>query len=237
VARYYLRRAIDTQSGLLAESLLAGAGTGLFLAGLALVVCWLARGTRSYRTSLLVLVAVAWAIPGPIVGIGLKRAIFLACSWTNSPAVAVALYYGPSPLPLCWAYALRFFPYAVALLWPVVRMLPQELLDSAELDGASPGQRLWYLVVPLTWLVGIRAGLAVAILSLGELSTSKLVETPGSYTFTHEVFNQMHYGVGNDLAALCLLAVAAAVIGAAGVLGLGWLVRRRARGWVGLPGI
>ena len=48
-------------------------------------------------------------------------------------------------------------------------------------------------------------GLAVAVLSLGELSAGKLVETPGSETFAHWVFDRMHYGVTNRLAAMCLV--------------------------------
>ena len=52
------------------------------------------------------------------------------------------------------------------------------------------------------------AVLAVTALSIGELSASKLVETPGGQTLAHEVFTQMHYGVTNHLAAMCLLLLA-----------------------------
>ena len=44
--------------------------------------------------------------------------------------------------------------------------------------------------------------------SLGELSASKLVATPGGETFAHEVFTRMHYGVNSQLAAMCLLLLA-----------------------------
>jgi ABC-type spermidine/putrescine transport system permease subunit II len=54
---------------------------------------------------------------------------------------------------------------------------------------------------------------AVAVLSLGELGAGKLVETPGSQTFAHEVFTQMHYGVTNDLAALCLVLLTVVIVG------------------------
>src|SRR5205807_1242655 len=102
----------------------------------------------------------------------------------------------------------------VAVLWPVVRLLPRELLEAARVDGARPHQELWYLIVPLTAPVCLRAALAVAILSLGELGAGKLVATPGSQTFAHEVFTQMHYGVTNDLAALCLVLLGVVVLGA-----------------------
>jgi hypothetical protein len=50
---------------------------------------------------------------------------------------------------------------------------------------------------------------------LGEVSASKLVSTPGASTFAHETFRQLHYTVGNDLAARCLLLLAAVVLLAA----------------------
>jgi ABC-type Fe3+ transport system permease subunit len=177
--------------------------------------------------------ALAWVLPAPIIGIGLNKMIQLLCDTTNSRPVAVALYYGPSPLPVLWAYLLRFFPFVVALLWPVVRLLPAELHDSAVVDGAGAGQRFWHVVLPLTWVAGARAGLAAAILCLGELSASKLVETPGSYTFAHEIFTQMHYGVGNNLAALCLLLLIAVTVAACGLMGLNRIVGRRLRHWTG----
>jgi ABC-type spermidine/putrescine transport system permease subunit II len=69
----------------------------------------------------------------------------------------------------------------------------------------------------------------VLVLSLGELGASKLVETPGSMTFAHMVFVMMHTGVGNDLAALCLLLLAAVAAAGTLVAASGWLVRRFAR--------
>jgi iron(III) transport system permease protein len=156
------------------------------------------------RQILLGVVVTAWVIPGPVVGIGLKESINWLMDLTHSQGLADALYYGYSPLPLLWAYLLRFFPAAMALLWPVVRLLPSELIEAARVDGASPSQEFSRVVWPLTRLPWLTAGLAVAVLALGELSASKLVETPGSQTFAHEVFTQMHYGVTNDLAALCL---------------------------------
>jgi ABC-type Fe3+ transport system permease subunit len=213
VAASFLGRAVRVRGGLVAESLLLAAAAGLLTASVGLVVCWLALGTRWFRAGVLLLIAAAWALPGPVLGFGLKEAIKLVLDVTGSDAVADILYIGPSPVPVLWAYLLRFFPYAVAILWPVVRLMPQELRDAARVDGASPAQELWYLVVPLTAPAWVRAGLAVGVLSLGELSAGKMVETPGSITFAHEVFTQMHYGVTNDLAALCLLLLGAVVVG------------------------
>jgi ABC-type Fe3+ transport system permease subunit len=90
-------------------------------------------------------------------------------------------------------------------------------------------QEFCRLVVPLTAAAWVRAALAVAILSLGELSAGKLVETPGAQTFAHEVFNQMHYSVTNNVAALCLVLLVIVVLGGSVWAGLGWLLRGKPR--------
>jgi iron(III) transport system permease protein len=213
VASDHLSRAFQVRGGLVAESLLLAAAAGVLTTSLGLLACWLALATRWFRAGLLLLIAAAWALPGPVLGLGLKDAVSRLLDVTRSDTLATVLYYGPSPVPVLWAYLLRFFPYAVAMLWPVVRLLPQELRDAARVDGAGPARELWHLVLPLTAPACVRAGLAVAILSLGELSAGKLVETPGSQTFAHEVFTQMHYGVTNDLAALCLLLLREVAVG------------------------
>jgi ABC-type spermidine/putrescine transport system permease subunit II len=72
----------------------------------------------------------------------------------------------------------------------------------------------------------VQTCVGVAVLSLGEVSASKLVETPGSQSFAHDLFNQMHYGVQSRLAALCLvLLLAVTAGGAAFALASAWLRR------------
>jgi len=214
VAASHLANVFRVRSGMVFQSCLLAALSGVATAGLGLVVSWLALGSRWFHALGLGLMAMVWAFPGPLIGIGLKQTIALIMDWIPAYPVAAALYYGPSPLPALWAHMMRFFPCAVAVLWPVVRLLPPELHDAARVDGARPHQELWYLILPLTAAVCVRAGLAVAILSLGELGAGKLVATPGSQTFAHEVFTQMHYGVTNDLAALCLVLLTMVGLGA-----------------------
>jgi ABC-type Fe3+ transport system permease subunit len=91
------------------------------------------------------------------------------------------------------------------------------LRDAARVDGAGPWQELRHLIWPLAAGPCLRAGLAVAVLAMGELGASKLVETPGSQTFAHEVFNLMHYGITADVAALCLLLLAVVALGGTAV--------------------
>jgi iron(III) transport system permease protein len=210
---YLVRACRPAERRLLVDSLLLAAGSGVLVAAAGLLACWAARGARWFRGGVLVLMAVAWAMPGPLIGLGLKAIIRGLLDLTDSHWLAHVLYHGPSPLPLLWVDAIRFFPCAVAVLWPVVRLMPVELSDAARVDGATPGQELRHVVWPLTAGVFMQAALAVAVLSLGELSAGKLVATPGMPGYATEIFTQMHYGVTNELAARCVLLLAVVALG------------------------
>jgi iron(III) transport system permease protein len=221
VAYRHLNIVWQAEHRLLLDSLLLAAASGVACAALALVVCWAAVGTRGFRAGILLLMAAAWAVPGPVIGLGLKDTIAVLLKGTNSDLLARALWYGPSPLPLLWADLIRFFPCAVAVLWPVVRLVPPELRDAARVDGATPWQELRHVVWPRAAGAFATAALAAAVLSLGELSAGKLVSTPGLPSYAEVVFTQMHYGVTNDLAARCLLLLASVTLGGAAVAAVG----------------
>jgi iron(III) transport system permease protein len=220
--RYLLLACKPPDGRMLRDSLLLAAGAGAFVAALALVTCWAARESRWFRDGVLVLMAAAWAMPGPLLGLGLKSTIAQLLDLTDSPRLAEVLYHGPSALPLLWVDIIRFFPFAVALLWPMVRLIPSELIDAARVDGATPARELRYVVWPLLRAVFARAALAVAVLSLGELSAGKLVATPGMPSYATDIFTQMHYGVTNELAARCVLLLIFVAAGGAGVALKGW---------------
>jgi iron(III) transport system permease protein len=219
-AWHFLRPAVRAHGGLIAGSLITAAIAGLLASALGLVACWLARESWSVRVILAATVALAWATPGPVVGAGLKSAIGrlvdLESHFVDRGPFWLFLYNGPSAAPVIWADMIRFFPCAVALLWPAVRLVPSTLTDSARVDGAGPGDELRCAVWPLSATAFGRAVVAVGVLALGELSASKLVATPGEHmfgaTFAHVVWARMHYGVANQLAAMCLLLLVAAVI-------------------------
>src|SRR5215469_4248506 len=99
--------------------------------------------------------------------------------------------------------------------------MPTELADAARVDGATPLRELRGVVWPMLSAGFARAALAVAVLSLGEVSAGKLVATPGLPSYTTDIFTQMHYGVTNELAARCVLLLLLAAAGAAGVALMG----------------
>ena len=196
---------LQAETRLLGKDLLAtlvtALVTGILIACFALVGCWLARDCRWFRWLLLGILTWAWVMPGPVVGIGLHDTIL----WLPEGPWKALLYHGPSPAPLMWVQILRVLPIAVVFLWPVVRMIPSELFEEARLHGAGALGEFTHIVWPMTRRAALITALASVALCLGEVAASARVETPGWESFTKLVFDRMHYGVDNNLAALCVL--------------------------------
>jgi iron(III) transport system permease protein len=222
---------------LVRESLLTAFVSAAFIATVALTLCWLALDAPRFRRALFILIAVAWSLPGPIVGIGLKETIMKLVVWLPLQPLSDLLYSQPSPVPVIWAHLVRFLPCAVVALWPGVRLLPRELRDSLKVDGAAPLQEFCHLVVPLTWRAWLAVVVVIAALALGEIGAVAMrVETPGWETFAHVLFNRMHYGSQHDVAALCLVLLLHVAAGGAVIAALstGWRLWRDARSRSGL---
>lgn len=219
VVAEHLRLVAGADSGDLVRGVLVAATAAILISSLALVCCWAAAGTRWPRRGLFALAALAWALPGPLVGIGLKDTIRGLLDHVDNSWLARALWYGPSPVPVVWAYLLRLFPYAVALLWPVVRRVSPQLREAAAVDGASPALQLRHVVWPHAARAFRLTIVAVCVPALGELAASKLVSMAGWQGQAELLFTRMHYGITNDLAAECLLLAALVGLGAVLIVG------------------
>lgn len=214
-----LDRTVRLSGVTIASGVLSAAVAGGVTAALAAWFCWRNRD----RPARVVAVAVVLALtPGPLVGLGLKELISLLLSMEefvlrtlglapDFPPLRSLLYDQPSPLPGIWACTIRFFPVAVAILFPAVRVIPKELHETAALDGVSPWRHVGW---PLLRNAIPFAAVAVGVLSLGEVSASKLVVPPHLTVYVLDLFNQMHYGTEAGVAAMCLvqMAVTAAVV-------------------------
>ncbi len=232
---HYLLRAFRSYWWMVLRTLAAAGVAGAGTAFLALLACWLATESRRLQWVCLTLLAAGWALPGPMAGFGLKDTIIGVLDGVDWSSLgrnfaSEILWTGPSPVPILWIYLIRFFPFALAMLWPIVRLMPREFMESARLDGARPDQEFRHVVFPLSRGVFLLTALAVTVLCLGEISASKLVETPGYDTLVHVIFDRMHYGVGNDLAALCLLLLVVVLLGGIAVAIVARLIIKKLRG-------
>jgi iron(III) transport system permease protein len=188
-------------------SQLAATGTVL----IAIPLAWCAR-----RRVLLVLLptAVVLALPGPLIGIGLIAALNQP-DWPWFPFL-----YDRTVLAPCLAMAIRSLPLALLVLWPALRTIASETLDSAATDGAGRLRLLHQIALPQRWGAVVGAWLVAVAVAMGDLAASILVVPPGVTTLSIRVFNLVHYGVEDRLAGICLstLVLFAALGGGAIVL-------------------
>ena len=201
----HLTSALRNHGLQVAENLLTVVLTGAIVSFLALLLCWLSDESRLLRWLLVGVLALAWSLPGPIVGIGLKETI----NWLPDGVLADLFFFGATPLPLVWAYLVRFLPFAVAVLWPIIRLVPREPREAARLEGQGPWREFWTITWPLTRRGVLLCGILVSALCLGEVAASTRVETPGWESYAKLLFDRMHYGVTNDVAAMSLLLLGA----------------------------
>jgi ABC-type Fe3+ transport system permease subunit len=218
-----LWRATTQQGVLLLQSGLLGTMTGGATALIALLTGWLMRDCAWFARIIWLIVAGLLAVPGPVLGIGLLTIIEGLLDLPGGGFWRMLLWDQPSPVPNAWICTLRFLPLALVVTWPLVRLMPRGLEEAAAIDGLGPLSRFIHVVLPimrgpLLWVIA-----GVGVLTLGELSASKLVTTPGYTPFAHHVFIQMHSGADADLAALCLTLLLAVAIGAGVVV---WLTPR-----------
>jgi ABC-type spermidine/putrescine transport system permease subunit II len=127
-----------------------------------------------------------------------------------------------------WVQTIRVLPIAVVFLWPVVRMIPRELIEEARLAGAGPIGMLLHVVAPSTWRAVAITAIAAGALCLAEVGATTRVETPGWESFTKLIFDRMHYGVDQNLAAVSVLMLASLLVLTAIVAAIGWIARLRA---------
>lgn len=223
---------LHQQSIILIQSLTMAGITGLLAAASVLLLVWLARGSKRLETVYWWTAALLWAIPGPLLGLAFLSFIQFLIQMPGKSFWSAWLYSEPSMVPNIWVAWLRFLPLAWLIIWPVARLLPVNLEDATRLEGATPWQRFLLLYWPRLWKATCGIALGVALLTLGEISASKLVTTPGFLPMSHHLFQQLHAGADTEVAALSIVLLLPALCTALGVtLGLGWSHWRKLRKW------
>ena len=168
------------------------------------VLAWLVRASRWRGAPVVVLslTAVGMALPGPILGLAMIWAL-------DRPGVPGLVYLYDRTLLAPWlAMALRGLGPATLILWHAWRTIPQELLDSAAVDGAGRWGQFWRIAAPNRLVALGLAWLVAAVVSLGDLAASILVTPPGMQTLSIHLFGLLHAGVEDRVAAICLAQVA-----------------------------
>ncbi len=215
-------------------SLVIAGLTAICVVPLALLLAVFARESRAGKWFAAVIACTLFALPGPVLGIALKLALLRPTKWwgddPSSLGGAVAGWLAnvaDSTAVLVWLHGLRTLPFALAVLWPAVRLVNRSLLEAAAIDGAGAWRRFRHVELPAVLPSVFAAAIGVAVLSIGELAGSVIVTPPGEKPLTVLIFGLAHNGVDNHLAGICLVLLLIAAAGSvAAIVSLGWAARR-----------
>ena len=181
-------------------SLAIGALAALAAIVLGILLAWRARQPRPARR-LAVGVALMIAVPAPLWGVWLIAALNHPTDSIWSPLTFLYDRTLSAPMAL---QTIRALPIVGLWLWSQFASVPRDLLESARSDGAASLTLLWRVALPLRrWGVAAAAGMAL-VLAVSELSASLLVLPPGVTTISVRIFQLLHYGVDDRVAALTL---------------------------------
>jgi iron(III) transport system permease protein len=181
----------------------AAAATAALLVGLPLA--WSMRRARSTPWMRLVGITLCLTIPGPLLGIALIHVLNRPPDSTLAPLAAL---YDSNFAP--WlVQTIRAAPLVTLILWPALASVPQPMLDAAATEGAGWWGQLLRIAVPLRWPAVAAAWLVGLAIAVGEVAATVLVIPPQPSTaISVRVFQLLHYGVDDRVAAICLVMVA-----------------------------
>jgi iron(III) transport system permease protein len=188
----------------------SAAATAALVLGMPLA--WSLRLARRPPVLRLVALAACLAIPGPLLGIGVIRLLNQPPS--SALAFLAALY--DSQFAPWLVQMIRALPLVTLVLWFALASIPQSVLDAAVVDGAGWWNRLLRIALPQRWPAAFAAWLVGLAVAAGELAATVLVVPPGRSTaITVRIFQLLHYGVDDRVAAISLvLALAMGLIAA-----------------------
>ena len=118
----------------------------------------------------------------------------------------IDVVYGSS-LIIIFGYIARFLPFAVIIFLSGLAQIGRNLEETAVMAGASTMKVIGKIVFPLLKQYVSAVFFIVFILSFGELGTTLLIIPPGRETIPIKIYNLMHYGADQLVAALCLILV------------------------------
>jgi iron(III) transport system permease protein len=195
---------------------------------IALPLAWSMRPSLAASPSQRPLTSLPWlralalslclTIPGPLIGIVVIRVLNQP---PDSPLAFLAALYDSNFAP--WlVQTIRALPLATLILWPALASVPQVMLDTAATDGTGWWGQLFRIALPQRWPAVAAAWLIGFAIAVGELAATILVMPPqrGATALSIQIFQLLHYGVDDRLAAICLVTVfgIAAITGIAAAL-------------------
>ncbi|WP_218037612.1 carbohydrate ABC transporter permease [Reyranella soli] len=185
--------------------------------GLALLLNMRTRLLEALRTVFLIpmvlppiVVAIIWkVIYTP--DISPMHGLFRALGW-NVPALITDPQWALTSIIIADTW--EWFPFTMLMVLAALQMMPQELLDAAKVDGASPWQLTWFITLPFVQGVLLVAGLFRLIDSikafplifiLTDGGPGNLTEVTNYYSYL-QAFNFSYLGFSSAITVVLLAA-------------------------------
>jgi multiple sugar transport system permease protein len=185
--------------------------------GLALLLNMRTRLLEALRTVFLIpmvlppiVVAIIWkVIYTP--DISPMHGLFRAVGW-NVPALITDPNWALTSIIIADTW--EWFPFTMLMVLAALQMMPQELLDAAKVDGASPWQLTWFITLPFIQGVLLVAGLFRLIDSikafplifiLTDGGPGNLTEVTNYYSYL-QAFNFSYLGFSSAITVVLLAA-------------------------------
>lgn len=199
--------------------------------GLALLLNMRTRLLEALRTVFLIpmvlppiVVAIIWkVIYTP--DISPMHGLFRALGW-NVPALITDPNWALTSIIIADTW--EWFPFTMLMVLAALQMMPQELLDAAKVDGASPWQLTWFITLPFIQGVLLVAGLFRLIDSIKAFPLIFILTDGGPGNVT-EVTNYYSYLQAFNFSYLGFSSAITVVLLAATIV-LSWVIVRMV-GW------
>lgn len=199
--------------------------------GLALLLNMRTRLLEALRTVFLIpmvlppiVVAIIWkVIYTP--DISPMHGLFRALGW-HVPALITDPNWALTSIVIADTW--EWFPFTMLMVLAALQMMPQELLDAAKVDGASPWQLTWYITLPFVQGVLLVAGLFRLIDSIKAFPLIFILTDGGPGNVT-EVTNYYSYLQAFNFSYLGFSSAITVVLLAATIV-LSWVIVRLV-GW------
>jgi len=205
-------------------SLLIACSATIASVAIAIVLAWGLRTGRLPKLPTALALSLGFAIPGPLLGVGIIHclnqppdSLFSGLTW----------FYDHTILAPVIAQFLRALPLVALILTAQFASLPQDILDSAQSDGAGWWRQLLSVALPWSWPTVVAAACMGLIVSIGDLAATLLVVPPGVSPLSVRIFGLLHYGAEDRVSALCLMMVLLLGVVAASAWQLQQLIQRR----------
>jgi iron(III) transport system permease protein len=164
-------------------------------------LAWWARVRAGSAKPLAAGIALTLAVPAPLWGVWVIGLLNHSPDSLFAPLTTLYDRTLAAPVLVQW---IRALPIVSLWLWSQLASVPRDLLEAARSEGAGSLAQLVRVALPLR-RVGVAAAAIIGfVLAVGEVAATLLVTPPGVTTISVRIFQLIHYGVDDRVAAISL---------------------------------